>query len=354
MRKYLLAAFIGLALCCAEAGAADNCLPEVRAELVSKAPPVSIELGCNLLLEPGDRVFTKIVIIGSAASGVTLDCNGATLDGGAHTQNDGRDMIEIKSVLIEGKWSRPEDVTVRRCSIIGSMRILGMGPNGEAKAIRDSSRLDRRHVERVRAAAPTRIMLEGLTITATKRTPLYISPGVTHVTLISSELMGNAIRTAIYLDAETAFNIIKSNNIHVTVFDEVLGVFNRLGPQISVDASSFNKILNNHFAALEGGGIFLYRNCGEGGTIRHGSPSDNQIFNNVFFYKKYDGDNPAVYLGAHGGLKYHPPIRGHCGDDEGKPWGSSANDADFATRNVVMQNQIFKHSASKMIRVGFR
>ena len=354
MCKFLLAVFFGLlAFNSASAYAVEDCLPDVRAQLVTEAPPDVLELRCNLKLEPADRIVTQIVIAGAEASGVTLNCNGATLDGGPKTPHAKGDMLVIKSLQTGGKWSRPKDVIIRKCSIIGSMRIMGMGANGEATAVRDSSRLDARHVERVRAAAPTRIMLEGLTIKATRRTPLYLAPGVTHVTLTSSELMGDAIRTGIYLDAESAFNTIKSNHIHVTVFDEVFGGFNRLGPQISVDASSHNKILNNHFAELGGGGIYLYRNCGEGGTVRHGSPSHNQIFNNVFFYKKYNGDNPAVYLGAHFGFKYHPPVGGHCGDDKGKPWGSSVSNADHAQFNVVMQNQIFKHSASKMIKVGF-
>ena len=352
MRKYLLAIIVGsVTFFCASAQAAENCRPEVRIELTSKPPAKSFDLSCNLRLEPVDTVFTRIILMGTQASGVTLDCNGATLDGGVGKLNDGKDMIEVRSVLSNREWRRPEDVTIRNCNIVGSMRIIGMGPNGEDEAVRDLSRKDAKHVQRLRAAAPTRITLDNLTITSTSRTSIDLSPGVTNVTLVNSERGAMSIRTALYLDAETAYNTIKHNYFHVKILDDPY-VVNRLGPQISVDTSSHNKIIGNRFSALEGGGFHLTRNCGEGKTVRHGSPSHNQIINNVFFYNRDDGDNPAVFLGAHGQWRRHLPIIGHCGDDGGKPWGSSVSDEHDVTHNVVMQNQIFKHSASKMIKEG--
>jgi hypothetical protein len=250
-----------------------------------------------------DVIFKKLVVEGE--TGITIDCNGAILDGGRGTLNDEKDMIEVRSKRLDDKeevtktrlmkgepinkiWRRASGITIRDCNIVGSVRIIGMGRNGEAEFVRFSSRMDGNHAARARAAAPTRITLQNLTIIATKRTPLYLAPGVTHVTLTGSELKGNAERTAIYLDAESGYNTIRDNYIHVKVFDEVTFLqINRLGPQISIDTSSYNKIINNRFAALEGGGIYTFRNCGEGGTVRHGSSSNNQIINNVFFYDKY-------------------------------------------------------------------
>jgi len=44
--------------------------------------------------------------------------------------------------------------------------------------------------------------------------------------------------------------------------------------------------------------------------------------------------------------------RFYCGDDDGFPWGSSADDRSFARYNAVYQNQIVKRSVSDMIRQG--
>ena len=329
-----------------------------RVRGISRPDEKEVAVTCSLTLPAGLRIEKRLVLQGSDASGVTVDCNGSTLDGGPGTRNDGKEMLLIRSTRGDstGGWSRPVDVTVKDCSIVGAMRIYGMGRNGEDGMVHDSSRRDTAHVARVRAAAPTRVLLDNLTITATHDTPLYLSPGVTLVTLQRSELKGNAVRTAIYLDAESAYNVIRNNYIHVSIFDEwhipyldLNTRINRIGPQVSVDTSSYNKIYGNRFSGLVGGGVFTYRNCGEGGTIRHGTPSYNEIINNVFYYNLSDGDVPAVYLGAH---EVKAPV--WCQQDVSTSLfvGSAISELDKSSHNVVMQNQIYKLPTSKMIKVG--
>ena len=99
---------------------------------------------------------------------------------------------------------------------------------------------------------------------------------------------------------------------------------------LAVDGSSYNLIINNWFSGLNNGGIYLYRNCGEGGTVRHATPSYNQIINNVFYYDEYIGFNPSVFIGSRNGN------RSYCGDDGGYPFGSNSSDLDYARYNVVM------------------
>ena len=81
------------------------------------------------------------------------------------------------------------------------------------------------------------------------------------------------------------------------------------------------------------GGVFLYRNCGEGGVIRHQTPSHNRIAGNDFSGAGWL--NPrAVVVGAREGR------RSYCGDDAGWPFGSSADDGDGAVGNRVEDNRI--------------
>lgn len=157
-------------------------------------------------------------------------------------------------------------------------------------------------------------------------------------------MKGKSTKVAIYLDAESADNTIKNNDIHVATDDDdwgkLPGVTDRGWPLIAIDGSTGNKILDNRFSSLNNGGIYLYRNCGEKGTIRHTTPSRNVIVNNVFYYKKYKGTKPAVFLSSRDyGTKER--VFGHCDADDGRPYGSSASDKDYAQHNVVMQNQFF-------------
>ncbi len=109
----------------------------------------------------------------------------------------------------------------------------------------------------------------------------------------------------------------------------------------------------------------MYRNCGERGVIRHNTPSHNQIINNIFYYNRYTGGNPSVYIASRNGLT-RAGRTGYCIDDlrgnygkcdknsnaEPYPYGSSEDDRDFSRYNVVMQNQIYKRTVSDMIRIN--
>ena len=315
-----------------------------------KAKGNAENIDCQLTLEKGWTITKTLIFEGAKATRVTLDCRGATLGDGTN-----KDMIEVRSRKIgTDKWERPQNVTIKNCKIIGSVRVWGRGRNGEAAAVKESSKREKsksmNHINRLRNSAPKNIVFDNVTITGVGRNPFYLSPGVTYTKLINSTMNGKSSKVAIYLDAESAYNTIKNNNIDVatakdTVGDNIPGMKSRGWPIIAIDGSSHNKILNNRFSKTNRGGIYLYRNCGEGGTIRHATPSYNTIMNNVFYYNKYTGGKPSVYLGSRDyGFKER---LGHCDDDDGRPYGSSASETDYARHNVVMQNQFYKRRVFK-------
>ena len=334
-------------------------MDEVRGPVTEQKS--SVRINCNLMLEPGDKITRKLIFEGTAASGITLNCNGATIDG-TGTRNAGGDMIEVRSKSsFEGNvrvWKRPENVTIKNCNIIGSVRVWGMAKNGEGLKYEDpdgevnhykKSSKSASHVATARRNAPKNIVFDHLTITGVGRNPVYFAPGVTYSKLINSEVKGASEKVAIYLDAESAYNTIENNEIHVTTAEDNWGelpfVASRGWPQVAIDGSSWNKIVNNRFSSLRNGGIYLYRNCGEDGVIRHNPPEHNSIINNIFYYKNYKGEKPAIYLSSRDyGFKER---LGHCNDDDGYPFGSSSSEKDFARYNIVMQNQFYKRKIYK-------
>lgn len=323
-------------------------LREVRERATSSKSAVGIN--CNLTLRSSDVITKRLVLSGAAATGVTINCNGAHLSGlKGVTYN--KDMIEIKSRRYEEgglvQWERPENININNCRITGALRIWGMGRNGEAPDVRASSR-KAGHTRRARNNAPRNIVFNKITITGTGRNPFYLAPGVSYTQLINSEIKGKSIRVGVYMDAESYKNTIKDSYIHVETQNER---FRPDWPQIALDGSSNNTIINNRFAGLNHGGIYFYRNCGEGGTVRHATPSRNKIINNIFYYNKYKGDNPAIYVGSrNGGFFRTFPRLGYCDDDRGYPFGSSKDDRDFARYNVIAQNRIYKRSIRDMIK----
>lgn len=302
--------------------AARTCEASVRARLL--APPVPGEDGfvltCSLRLEPGDRVLKRIVLEGPPASGVEIDCRGATIgaDGPADLHAA---TIAIRSTERAGRWERPSGITIRDCDVRGHVRIWGMGSNGQGAAVRDSSRA-LGHTERAQSAAPTGISILNTTITASGPIPLYLAPGVTRVTLRGSRLRGRSASTALYLDAESADTVIADNDFAVATAREA----------IAVDGSARNRITGNRFVLDGKAGVKLYRNCGEGGTIRHQTPSDNVITGNVFVGSGLF-QAEAITVNSREGWRLY------CRDDAGYPFGSSIDDRDGGTGNVIAPNR---------------
>lgn len=274
-------------------------------------------------------MLRTLIIEGNSKNNQTIDGNGQVLEG--------NDCLCVKSIQDKNKnWLVPENITIKNFVIKGgSVRIIGLGINGEGELVRESSK-NKNHTEYAQSVAPKNIVFDNLKIEANVRTPFYVAPGCTNITLQNSELTGQTDSVSIYLCCESANNMIKNNIIKTKTKREA----------IAVDGSAHNTIQNNTFHFLDFGGIYLYRNLGEGGTIRHQTPSFNKIINNTF---KYDGSLksklnqlvfPAIWLGSRSGVIKYFYMAGSKfkNRDTSKPFGSSANPNDLASNNIVDGN----------------
>lgn len=284
-------------------------------------------MGRSLMLKmlPADKP-ERIVLSGNDASHKIIDGNGGWFNDGKLTE------LIIQSKKTKTGWECPQDVTIRNCRIRGSIRIIGLGRNGEAPLVRESS-IKLGHTERAQAAAPSRILISGVEIQASRGIPLYLAPGVTRVTVEHCKFTGWSSSVGIYLDAESAKNVIRSNAFHLITGREV----------VAVDGSAGNRIEGNTFEKLSLGGIYLYRNCGEGGTVRHQTPHDNRIVGNRFNIGSLGFWSYGIWLGSRNGK------RPYKDDDAGYDFGSSIDNRDFAETNTVTDN-IFIPFNSRAIR----
>jgi hypothetical protein len=284
----------------------------------TEAAPVGI--ACDLTLDPGETLQVALVLSGSAASGIVVDCRGAIL----RRPSRSNPTILIRSLQrADGTWDVPVGVSIRNCVIEGDIDIRGLGRNGEAELVRRSS-LTPGHTERAQAAAPRDVHLSNLTFVGEGDIPLYVTPGVTGLLVESSRFTGRSNSTALYLDAESARNRIIGN-----VFD----IRTRSRELIAVDGSAENRIERNRFESPLTGGIFLYRNCGEGGTIRHQPPQRNVIADNIFHYSS-SWARPAVWLGSRQGWRFYCLFRPDI------PLGSSLSPYGYAQYNTVTGNRL--------------
>jgi len=300
-----------------------DCSPEQVSNIL--APPTAkqpnVVINCNLKLYKGDTITKAVFFQGSASTGVAVDCNGAKIG----TKGKGV-RVTIRSQEMGNGWFPVHDVTIKNCSIYGSVRIMGMARNGEGKALTQSSRT-LAHVSKVRNNAPYRITLDKVAVMATGTTiPLYLAPGTHHSTFTNGTIGGTSSSVMVYFDAETYGNTFSKNWIRAI----------HAGREaMALDGSSYNTITENQITSPPKGGIFLYRNCGEGGNTRHATPSYNTITDNdIGCSSGLTGRKPAIYLGSRDGE------RGYCDKDSGSPYGSSVSDQDHARFNKLARNQL--------------
>lgn len=316
----------GFVLCAPAQAEAKACPAPLYAELRKPADPKArpLEIACDVTLGPKDVIARPIAFSGARASRVTLDCKGGTLGTADAVIGASRPTVVIRSLKGgDGQWSVPEGVTVRNCRIVGNLRLMGLGPNGQGELVKLSSRR-RDHTARAQAAAPRDILLNNLDFVARGTVPLYLGPGVTKVTVNGSRFRGEAKGTAVYLDAESAENRFTGN---------LFAMKTTRREQIAVDGSARNVISGNVFENPVNGGIFLYRNAGEGGTIRHQAPQYNVIEGNTFRYEPAGRPRPAIWLNQRNGKT------SHRFSDPAFPFGSSLDPRDFAQFNIVRDNR---------------
>lgn len=298
-----------------------ECTPRqmVQVTEVTESP---LRLSCSVNLPVGQSITRPLILEGNVSSGLSIACNGGTIGREGRTVTTAQPTVAIWSrKTAAGLWERPTDIAIRNCHIIGNLRIWGMGSDGSYDDLRASSRLAG-HIERAQDAAPARITLDKLTLSGRGSIPLYIGPGVTDVSLTNSTLNGTTTATALYLDAESANNRIENNQILTRTGRE----------KIAVDGSAHNTITDNRFDLHGQPGILLYRNCGERGVIRHQTPSHNRIEDNAFTGASWMRPRLVVENARNG-------RRSYCGDDAGYPFGSSIDDRDNGTGNIIQNNR---------------
>ncbi len=300
--------------------AARPCTTAELGELTANAS-TPWRMTCRAVLTAGQTITRPILIEGAEASGAGLDCNGGVVGRPGVAVTTRQPTIAVWSRRITAEhWSRPTDIRIKNCTVHGAVRVWGMGADGGYDDLRASSRTAD-HTARTQGSAPSHIALHRVSVVGTGSIPLYVGPGVTRLSLTHSTLSGRSDATALYLDAESADNRIENNSIAVATRREA----------VAVDGSARNRIMGNRLTLAGRGGVFLYRNCGERGVIRHQTPSDNQITDNVFSDAAWLRPQ-LVVVGSREGR------RSYCGADRGYPWGSSADDGDRATGNVVARN----------------
>jgi parallel beta-helix repeat protein len=258
---------------------------------------------------------------------ITHEDSGKTYD----FKNQSVDRIEIVS---EGPDKIARGIIIKNGKI-GNIRIFNLHerPNFFYEESRDPN-----FPQILEAMSPRGITLNNIEFQPTGGIPLYLHPGTHNIKVTNCLFTGSANSVAIYLDQETHNNEIANTTFSMDYTKREL---------IAIDGSSHNIIRDCQFYNTEAGGIFLYRNCGERGVIRHRKPQHNMIIRNMFVC---DDNNffsePMIWLGSREGN------RCYCFKDPDYPFGSSLDNGDFAYDNIIDKNVFINGYPKNKIRIN--
>jgi len=195
-------------------------------------------------------------------SGVTLDCNGALIDGRG---------TDAKGIYVNSRGNPLSNVTIRNCRLKDQASAgIAVGWSGSLAA-----RLQTYSRDDIYARTPQQVLIENVSVAGAGDTGIYIETYASGITLSHVTVTGSR-GPGVYLDAST-----RDNRIVDSTFTGN-GV-PRTREAIAIDSSAGNVIAGNQFSGNALAAIALYKNCGENqGPTRWQHSDRNLIQDNDF------------------------------------------------------------------------
>lgn len=310
----------------------------VPAPAEAAVDPSSTLLGCDRAtqvlvvtvsshLDPACTYTGRIRVEGS---GITLDCQGATIRSAVGAGGVG--------ILIHAPSDAAQsDVTIRNCRVEGFLNSI--------KVTRDGFRDLAPGVEYENGTSD--IVIEDVHVSGSRGVGIYVDGYVEGVSILRSTIQG-AGSSGIYLEGGSRRNLVQGNQVidngyrengpggQEFNFDGSPWWFWGVGREgISVDGSLENTIRANTFRGNSAGGIFLYKNCGEyprsGRYFERRTPADRNLIEG----NRFEGERIGVWVGSRMAENTLPM---DCTDPAYVQAGYVRIVLDYAADNVVRDN----------------
>lgn len=272
------------------------------------------------------------------SSDITLDCNGATIDGSAFSFNDRAIGI---SILNNSSNQETHNVLIKNCKIHQMYEGVRIGwynsvtsRYNQGIGMDDTAMLN---------SGPKRNRLENIIITESRIRGVFIGDHSSENELVNSSIVGSKAM-AVYLEFGSRGNRMIGNEF---IANGLGDSGNAIWPReaVSIDSSAYNTLQDNVFKSNGEGSIFLYKNCWENARLsgnddmpRIQYSNFNSILNNKFFDEKV-----AVWIASRQDRNL---VNFKCGDSLIKEKSSDPSPKfyeDFARSNLIYGN-LFQNS----------
>jgi parallel beta-helix repeat protein len=236
-----------------------------------------------------------------------------------------------ENILIEGPI---KDVLIQNGTIKGEIRLRALKIEGNTLP---------GYTEKVQKVSPNNVVIKDITFLTDGSThQAYFGVGSTYCSIINCIFDGKSLGPLIYFSPESSSHTVKG-----CIFKAETGGRREV---FAIDGSANNIITENLFENCKWGGIYIYRNSGEKGTVRHQKPQFNSILYNDFNLKGMMPVRLSDGSGFQGSLvkiPYGIILGSRQGDssyselDDEYDVGSGKSNLDFARNNSLLGNKFY-------------
>jgi parallel beta-helix repeat protein len=225
-----------LSSCGGEGGGSSDNITDASPDNIC---PAKSDIIANTVLD-GSCTYTNAFVI--RRNNVTLDCNGATIDGLGQVAT---------GISVDSAGAPLSNVTVQNCTLVNHT-VAGIHVGWDTP---DSLKIPLYTHAQIYARTPQYVTIENTRVSNSQGNGIYLGDYVTHATL-DGVTVENSARVGLYMDSATTQNTVKNSTFRNNGSGD-----NREG--IAIDASAQNTITGNVFQGNALAGITLYKNCWE-------------------------------------------------------------------------------------------
>lgn len=260
-----------------------------------------VEITESITLPAGCK-YDRVQLHVSYKSDLTLDCNGAELNG-LETEfrqaldvpySEERAPLRYGISIVSGENYQSRNVTVKNCKVKNFEKGIDIAFTMSDESISDlKNNINIVDLENyLREKSPKNIKVENCEIDFSHRDGVFIGRYITDFT-INNSVIRNTGSVGLYIDSGSQKNTIENSTFSENGHSQYSRSKRVRTPRflstaregIAIDSSAHNTIKDNNFSENAGGSVFIYKNCNEHHEIqtpRYQSSDHNLITNNTF------------------------------------------------------------------------
>jgi len=276
--------------------------------------PESNKITESITLPAGCR-YDRVSLLIENQSNLTLDCNGAELNG---INKEFRQAVDVPyseadeplsiGIRIISHETRPSgNITIKNCKVknyitgIAVLTILKPETHLDLKNKRNPETVE----NYLRDHSLKNIRIENTSVNYNHKNGIYIGRYITGLVIDKTSVKYTS-GAGLYLESGSQRNTIKNStfsenghsryNVSKRVRLRMLAKDTREG--IAIDSSAQNTIQNNTFSKNAGGGIFVYKNCYEHYQLATELPRYQSADNNLITGNRFDNQKIGIWIAS--------------------------------------------------------